>query len=232
MSRQCGEFDLYRFHHGRSVDGLDSLLNGAVDGEDLGQSGNPKDLENTFLRADQAKRAIMSPHPLEAAHEHPESCRVEELNPLHIDDEVVVPGGDEVNKSLPELGSCINVNFATDLDDGAITLSPSGQCQIHESSILACAVSAAGVEHPRGELTGRVDASWRKLSSNRPLDSTTESCRRRRLPHRCARTQHVVQPPALTTGAPCRRNVIPGCNRSRRIQMWSSRHLVGGGCET
>src|SRR4029453_17884362 len=148
MSRQCGEFDLYRFHHGRSVDGLDSLFHGAVDGENLGQSGNPKDLENTFLRADQAKRAIMSPHPLEAAHEHPESCRVEELTPLHIDDEVVVPGGDEVNKTLPELGSCINVNFATALDDGAITLSPSGQGQIHESSIPPGAVPPPGGEPP------------------------------------------------------------------------------------
>src|SRR5262245_31592823 len=128
----------------------------------------------------------MSPHPLEASHEHSESRRVEELDTLHIDDEVVVPGGDEVDKPLPQLGGCIDVNFACDLDDGAITLSPSGQCQIHESSILARPPCPPRSRAPRSELTGRTDASWRRLSSNRPLDSTTESCQPRRLPHSCA----------------------------------------------
>ena len=60
-----------------------------VDREDLGQAGDPEDLEDALLGADQAQRALVRADPLEAADQHAEAGGVEELDALHVDHEVV-----------------------------------------------------------------------------------------------------------------------------------------------
>ena len=68
----------------------DRFVDRGVDREHLGQAGDPEDLEDALLGADQAQRALMGTHPLEAADQHAETGGVEEVDALHVDDEVVL----------------------------------------------------------------------------------------------------------------------------------------------
>ncbi len=44
--------------------GRDGLVHCLVDAEDLRQPGDPEDLQDPLLRADQIQRAVAGPHPL------------------------------------------------------------------------------------------------------------------------------------------------------------------------
>ena len=62
----------------------------------------------------------MRADPLEAADQHAEAGGVEELDALHVDDHVVLPGADQVDQLLAELGRGVDVDLAPDDDDGAV----------------------------------------------------------------------------------------------------------------
>src|SRR6476469_3400709 len=103
-----------------SVGGRDGLFDGVVDREDLGQAGDAEDLEDALLGADQAQRALVGAHPLEATHEHAETGGVEELDALHVDHDVVLAGAHEVDQLLAQLGSGVDVDLASDDDNRAV----------------------------------------------------------------------------------------------------------------
>src|SRR5690242_9219031 len=58
--------------------GRDGLVHGLVDAEDLRQPGDPQDLQDPRLGADQIQRAVEGPHPPQAADQYPEAGGVEE----------------------------------------------------------------------------------------------------------------------------------------------------------
>src|SRR5450756_2033630 len=89
-----------------------------VDAEDLAEPGNAKDPEDAALGADQVDPAIVRPDALEAADKHAKSGRVEELDRLHIHDQVVAAGIDERDQPFPQLGRGVDVDLAADRDDG------------------------------------------------------------------------------------------------------------------
>jgi hypothetical protein len=57
--------------------GRDGLVDGLVDAEDLRQPGDPEDVQDPLLGADQIQPAVMRPHPLQAADQHPQGGGVE-----------------------------------------------------------------------------------------------------------------------------------------------------------
>ena len=83
-----------------------------MDVEDLRQAGDPEDLQDALLRADQVQRALLGAHPLEPADEHAEAGGVEELDALHVHDEMVVPSGHEA----VELVAAGNYDIVIDLE--------------------------------------------------------------------------------------------------------------------
>src|SRR5580658_1547243 len=82
--------------------GRDGQVHRLVDAEHLRQTGDPEDLEYPLLGAHEVERAIVSPHSLQPSHQHPESRRVEELDLLHIHDELVVVLVHQVDEQLTE----------------------------------------------------------------------------------------------------------------------------------
>jgi len=74
-----------------------------VDAEDLRQPGDLEDPQDLLLSADQIQRAVVCPHPLHAADQHPEASGVEEPDLLQVDDEVVVVLADQVDEQLTQL---------------------------------------------------------------------------------------------------------------------------------
>ena len=69
----------------------DGLVHRLVDAEDFRQPGDPEDLQDPLLRADQIQRAVVGPHPLQAPDQHPEAGGVEEPDLVQVDDELVLP---------------------------------------------------------------------------------------------------------------------------------------------
>src|SRR5687767_10655083 len=69
--------------------GCERGLGGVVNDEHLRQAGDAGDLEETVLGADQIERAVVGPDLLESADEDAQAGRVEELDVLHVDDDVV-----------------------------------------------------------------------------------------------------------------------------------------------
>jgi hypothetical protein len=70
------------------------------------------------LGADEINDAIVGAHPLQPADKHAKPGGVEELDPLHVHDQVIVPLVNEADKSLPQPGRGVDVNLAAHLDDG------------------------------------------------------------------------------------------------------------------
>src|SRR5689334_24772432 len=66
-----------------------------MDVEDLGQTGDPEDLQQPFLRTDQGQRPVVGAHPFQSADEHSEAGGIQELNAFQVQDEVVGPVVDE-----------------------------------------------------------------------------------------------------------------------------------------
>ena len=76
----------------------------------------------------------MRPHPLQAADQHPEPGGVEELDLLHVDDELVVVLVDQVDEQLTKPWRRIDIDLALDIDDLDAVLVVVTQLQIHKSS--------------------------------------------------------------------------------------------------
>src|SRR3954452_5557632 len=115
----------------RLVRGAERLVDAGVDGEHLREAGDPEDLEDALLGAHQAQRALVGADALEAADEHTETGGVEEVDVLHVHDEVVGPAADEVDELFAQLGGGVDVDLAAHLDDGAIALGTSAEGQVH-----------------------------------------------------------------------------------------------------
>src|SRR6187431_1819920 len=98
----------------RSAGGLGSGeggLGGLVDDEHLRESGDPEDLEQAVLVADQLERAVVGTDLLQAAHQDAEPGGVEELDLLHVDQDVVGAGGDELGDLVAQLRGGVDVDL-------------------------------------------------------------------------------------------------------------------------
>ena len=74
----------------------------------------------------------MRPHPLQPADQHAKAGGVEELDLLHVDDELVVVLVDEIDEQLTEPRGRVDVNLALDIDDLDAVLVVVTQLQIHK----------------------------------------------------------------------------------------------------
>src|ERR1700761_852887 len=112
--------------------GSDGLVHGVVDAEDLGQPGDPEDLEDPLLGADQVERTVVSADTLQSADEDAKAGRVEELNSLHIHDKVVIVLVDQIDQQLPEPRCGVHVDLAFNIDDLDAVLGVVTQLQFHK----------------------------------------------------------------------------------------------------
>ena len=85
--------------------GRDGLVHRLVDAEDLRQSGDPEDLQDPLLGADQIQRAVVGPHPLQAPDQYPEAGGVEEPDLAQVDDELVAALADRSMSSSRSRGA-------------------------------------------------------------------------------------------------------------------------------
>src|SRR6478735_427728 len=89
-----------------------------VDHEDLREAGDPEDLEQAVLVADQLEGPVVGADLLQAADQDTEPGRVQELDGFHVDDDVVDTGRDELGDLVPQLRGGVDVDLATDRNDG------------------------------------------------------------------------------------------------------------------
>src|SRR5882757_9635967 len=114
--------------------GRDGLVHRLVDAEDLRQPGDPEDLQDPLLRADQIQRAVVRPHPLQAPDQHPEASGVEEPDLLQVDDDLVVALADQIDEQLTQPRRRVDIDLAPDVDDLDAVLAGVTQLQLHGSS--------------------------------------------------------------------------------------------------
>src|SRR6266568_6767884 len=114
--------------------GRDGLVHRLVDAEDLRQPGDPEDLQDPLLRADQIQRAAVRPHPPQAPDQHPEAGGVEEPDLVQVDDELVAALADQVDEQLTQPRRGIHIDLALHVDDLNAVLVVVTQLQIHASS--------------------------------------------------------------------------------------------------
>jgi uncharacterized protein (DUF1015 family) len=88
-----------------------------VDAEYLVQAGDPEDPQDAALRAHQVDPAVVRTDPLQAADEHAEAGRVEEVDAFHVHDQLIAARLDEADQFLSQLGSGVNVDLAANSDD-------------------------------------------------------------------------------------------------------------------
>jgi hypothetical protein len=93
------------------------LRHRVVDAEYLVQAGDPEDPQDAVLRAYQVDPAVVRTDPLQAADEHAEAGRVEEVDAFHVHDQLVAARLDEADQLLSQLGSGVNVDLAANSDD-------------------------------------------------------------------------------------------------------------------
>src|SRR5208282_1254760 len=98
------------------------------------QPRDPEDLEYPLLRADQIQGTVVRAHSLQPADQHTETGRVQELDLLHVDDELVVVLVNEIDEQLTEPRRRVDVNLAFHVDDLDAVLVVVTQLQIHKSS--------------------------------------------------------------------------------------------------
>ncbi len=82
-----------------------------------GQPGDPEDLQDPLLRADQIQRAVMRPHPLQAAGQHPQPGGAEEPDLVQVDDELVVVLAGQIDEQLTQPRRGVDIDLALDVDD-------------------------------------------------------------------------------------------------------------------
>src|SRR4051812_46482644 len=102
---------------GRRVSGAERRGLGVVDREHLGESGDAEDLQQPVLGADQLHRAVVGADLLQASDEDAEPGGVEEVDALHVDDELVVALADELGDLVAELRGRVDVDLPTDGDN-------------------------------------------------------------------------------------------------------------------
>jgi hypothetical protein len=79
-------------------------------------------------------RTLLGADPLEPTDQDAEAGGVEELDALHVHDEVVVPRGHEAVELVAERRGAVDVDLPTDLDDHSPVLLTGADGQIHGSS--------------------------------------------------------------------------------------------------
>src|SRR3984957_10614375 len=114
--------------------GRDGLVHRVVDTEHLRQPGDPEDLEYPLLRAHEVQGAVVGAYPLQPADQYAETGGVEELDLLHVDDELVVVLVDQIDEQLTEPRRRVDIDLALDVDDLDAVLVVVTQLQIHKSS--------------------------------------------------------------------------------------------------
>src|SRR5690242_5206734 len=114
--------------------GRDGFVDRVVDAEHLRQPGDPEDLEDPLLRADEVQGTVVRAYPLQPADQHAETGRVEELDLLHVDDQLVVVLVDEIDEQLAEPRGGVDVDLTLDVDDLDAVLVVVTELQIHKSS--------------------------------------------------------------------------------------------------
>src|SRR6185437_8588590 len=102
--------------------------------EDLGQTGNPEDLQDALLRADQLERAVVRTNPLEPPDQDAKARGVEEVHLLHVDEQVEVALVHQVDEELTQSRRRVDIDLTLDLHDGESVFGAVIQLQIHRSS--------------------------------------------------------------------------------------------------
>ena len=81
-----------------------------------------------------SQRAVVGADLLQAADQDAEPGGVEELDLLHVDDDVVGAGRDQLGDLVAELGRGVDVDLAADGNDGLPTGVARRQSQVHHKS--------------------------------------------------------------------------------------------------
>src|SRR2546423_1308758 len=92
----------------------DRPVDGIMDAEDLRQASDLQDLEDPALGAHQPEIPIVAPDPLEAAHQHAETRRVEEFDTFEVDDDPALTRVDQLDELFPQLGRRVDVDLPLD----------------------------------------------------------------------------------------------------------------------
>src|SRR5947207_6050218 len=95
-----------------------SRVDGVVDGEDLGEAGDFEDLENAMLGAHQSEVAVVAAEPLQAANQHAEAGRVQEVDTLEVHHDLVLPLADQLDELLPQTGCGVDVDLPLHRQNG------------------------------------------------------------------------------------------------------------------
>src|SRR5436853_3777237 len=116
--------------------GAHSVVDGVMDGEDLGEAGDLEHLQDAALGADQEEVAVVAAQALEPAHEHAQAGGVQELDALEVDDDPVLAFGDQLDESLAEPGTRVPVHFPAHAEDGVPVPFRDIETQIHRPSCV------------------------------------------------------------------------------------------------
>jgi hypothetical protein len=115
-----------------------------VDREHLREPGDLEHLQDAALRADEDELAVVAAHPLEAADEHAEAGRVEEVHALEVDDDLVLALTDELDEALSEAGCGVHVDLTLDRQHRPAVALGHLESEIH----VACVLLVGPVREP------------------------------------------------------------------------------------
>src|SRR5439155_24321697 len=87
-----------------TVELLDGLDTGGIDGEDPVEAGDLEDLGDVAVTADEQQLAAVRPQPLDAADQHAEGRRVDERGLREVDDHLPCTVSDHLKQLLLEVG--------------------------------------------------------------------------------------------------------------------------------
>ena len=73
----------------------------------------------------------MGTHALESTNQHAQAGRIEEVNAFHVDHQVVVAAGDEIDQLLAQLRRRVDVDLPPDRHYRAVAFRPRRQGQVH-----------------------------------------------------------------------------------------------------
>ena len=77
----------------------------AVDRKHLGQARNFEHLQDPLVGADEGQVPVVAAQPLEPSNEHPETSRVQEIDPFEVDNDLVLALADQLNQLLAQPGA-------------------------------------------------------------------------------------------------------------------------------
>src|SRR5690606_12494956 len=137
--------------------GGDGRLDGLVNREHLGQTGDPEDLQDALLRAYQVQRAVVGAYPLQTSDQDAQTGGVKELHAGHVHHDVVSARIDQLRKLLAQPRSRIYIDLAGDFHDGPAVLRPGRQRQIHWASFYSAGLSHSTTSARTGSAVGAPD---------------------------------------------------------------------------